>query len=285
MSCQRSIRGFSLIELSIVLVVIALLAGTVLAGREMLKAQELRRIITDSRAYAVSIEQFKIKYNAVPGDMANAAELWGRADGVAGTGDCTTPYSSGSASNGKATCNGDGNGIIDSYLKGGWTSTYYEHWRAWQMMAAAGFITGKYSGIGGGCCPGVYNDPGANVPKGPRPQTGFAFTSSPAGSGWMYGDLNTYATYNIIAYGQMTDVTTPALPAVADLTPAEASSIDSKVDDSIPGLGYVQTYTSTIPNCATGTSNAAASSTYILSYASASCVLFFVPGYASGPPR
>lgn len=143
----RNSSGFTLIELSIVIVVLALLTGTVLAAREMLRNQNLRRFTTDANSYITAFYQFKLKYGSIPGDMPNATELWGRADGVAGTGQCASPDST--ISVGKATCNGDGDGTLNWYSSAGAMGSLpsHESFRAWQHLAAAGMIVGQYDGV------------------------------------------------------------------------------------------------------------------------------------------
>src|SRR5690348_1121410 len=74
-------RGFSLLELSIVLVIIGLITGGITAGRTIVRAAELRSMITDINKYKSAIYTFREKYNAVPGDMKNAVKYWGAAAG------------------------------------------------------------------------------------------------------------------------------------------------------------------------------------------------------------
>jgi prepilin-type N-terminal cleavage/methylation domain-containing protein len=69
--------GFSLLELSIVLTIIALLAGGVVLGNSLLKSASMKRIITDVDLYKKSLEQFQEIYNELPGDMTNATQIWG----------------------------------------------------------------------------------------------------------------------------------------------------------------------------------------------------------------
>lgn len=67
--------AFTLIELSIALVIIGLLAGGILFGRDMLRAAELRRQISQIEKFNTATNTFKTKYNCLPGDCANAEDL------------------------------------------------------------------------------------------------------------------------------------------------------------------------------------------------------------------
>ena len=62
-------RGFTLIELSIVLVIIGLIVGGIVVGRELIKVAELRAILAQKDKFTAAVNTFKIKYNALPGDM------------------------------------------------------------------------------------------------------------------------------------------------------------------------------------------------------------------------
>src|SRR5438105_3445874 len=66
----ESRHGFTLIELSIVLVIIGLIIGGVLAGREMIQAAEVRATVGQVEKYNTAVNTFFNKYNCLPGDCA-----------------------------------------------------------------------------------------------------------------------------------------------------------------------------------------------------------------------
>jgi len=72
----RNKSGFTLIELSIVLVIIGLIVGGVLVGRDLVAAAKLRRIVTEVDKYTASINTFRAKYNCLPGDCKNATTFF-----------------------------------------------------------------------------------------------------------------------------------------------------------------------------------------------------------------
>jgi len=62
-------KGFTLIELSIVLVIIGLVASSVIIGQDMIHAAEVRAQITQIEKYQTAVNTFKGKYGFLPGDM------------------------------------------------------------------------------------------------------------------------------------------------------------------------------------------------------------------------
>lgn len=72
------VRGFSLIELSIMLVILGLLVGAVTAGQSLIRASELRSVTTDIERYRAGIATFRDKYFGLPGDLLNATSFWGK---------------------------------------------------------------------------------------------------------------------------------------------------------------------------------------------------------------
>lgn len=70
------LRGFSLVELSIVLVILGLLTGGILAGQSLIRASELRSVSTELQRYSSAIYSFRDQYMALPGDMLNATSFW-----------------------------------------------------------------------------------------------------------------------------------------------------------------------------------------------------------------
>jgi prepilin-type N-terminal cleavage/methylation domain-containing protein len=70
-------KGFTLIELAIVLVILGLLAGGILVGQDLIKAASLQKSITKLSDTESAANTFRVKYNAIPGDYATPAALTG----------------------------------------------------------------------------------------------------------------------------------------------------------------------------------------------------------------
>lgn len=62
--------AFSLIELSIVLIIIGLLIAGITGGASLIKSSELRSIMGEARGYAVSVNSFFTQYDQYPGDAS-----------------------------------------------------------------------------------------------------------------------------------------------------------------------------------------------------------------------
>ena len=73
--------GFTLVELSIVLVILGLLVGGVLTGQSLIHAAELRAVTTEHDKFVTAINTFRDKYMALPRRMSNAVRYWGAMDG------------------------------------------------------------------------------------------------------------------------------------------------------------------------------------------------------------
>ena len=147
--------GFTLIELSIVLVIIGLIVGGVLVGRDMIRAAELRSIVTDVERYKTAVFTFQEKYNALPGDMADATSIWGVASGGCPNG----------ARSGTQTCDGDGNGQVMPWVP--------EVFLFWQHLSNAGLIAGQFSGVDGPANDGYHSVIGFNSPAARYPTGGY----------------------------------------------------------------------------------------------------------------
>jgi len=123
-------QGFSLLELSIVLVIIGLIAGGIVAGSSMIRAAELRGVITSQEGYKTALHLFKDKYFVLPGDMKNAYDFWNTQANCSADQVVTATDDTG--------CNGDGNSQI-IYSNG-------EHFKAWAHLGFAGLVKGSYTG-------------------------------------------------------------------------------------------------------------------------------------------
>ncbi len=271
-------RGFSLVELSIVLVILGLLVGGILAGRSLIRASELRSVATQRDQYVTAISAFRDKYFALPGDMANAVRFWGAqaggtADGVDATCrglDHTSPAT------GQATCNGGGNGQI-GYFQGGSGNVRYETFRAWQHLANAGLLEGQYAGVASNN--GMVLDYGWNVPASRIQGAGFNLMHVGTNYNTHYYDANYQHVLFFGRQGGFHDVGMG--PAIR---PEEAWNIDSKLDDGLPASGRVMTARYNHGGGDAGSALCAdsitpASANYALSDTTIRCALIFRLGF------
>ena len=112
---KRKQSGFTLVEIAIVLVIIGLLIGGVLKGREM-----ITRVENDFAGVSAAIFAYQDRYGVLPGDDPSASTRF------SGTW--------------RAADNGNGNGNIS----GGWSSTNNgnESRKIWKHLRGAGLIAG-----------------------------------------------------------------------------------------------------------------------------------------------
>ena len=114
MRVRKSQRGFTLIEIAIVLLIIGLLLGGVMKGQSMINSARVRSIANDLSGIEAAWISFQDRYRSIPGDYAQAS----------------THIVEGAS-------NGDSNARVDSAAEAG---------AVWQHLAAAGFISGSFDG-------------------------------------------------------------------------------------------------------------------------------------------
>lgn len=73
---RKDSSGFTLVEISIVLVIVGLIIGGVLTGRNLIKAAEIRGIISEMHSLKSATYIFKGKYRYYPGDIPNPDIFW-----------------------------------------------------------------------------------------------------------------------------------------------------------------------------------------------------------------
>ena len=260
LNMKKTSLAFSLVELSIVLVILGLLVGGILSGQSLIRAAELRAVTAEYQRYLTAVNSFRDKYFAIPGDMDNATSVWGKDNTYCAghTGTAATP----------GTCNGDGNGYLST--ASGATSTG-EIFRFWQQLALAGLIEGNYTGISGTA--GDASIARVNVPvsKLSSGVWGMQGAASPYA-----GDANAYAyDYgNTFLFGKEV-AGWWALGAV--LGPVELMNIDTKIDDGKPASGKVLPYY--WANCTTSASKTDYTGTYKLTDTTKKCAAYFVKSF------
>ncbi len=237
----RHYQAFSLIELSLVLVILGLLTGGILAGQSLIRASEIRSVASDYQRFMTANQTFRDKYFALPGDMRNATAFWDIASGTTGNDAACYDF----PSTDKRTCNGDGNGSFGTMTQ---MQTYEGH-RYWQHLANAGLIEGSFTGTGTAVTNRNYGSVvGTNAPK--LKMANVLFT--PIYVKHVNGQQNLYnASYSDVYYVGVS--TNPPNSAVSGpfLKPEEAWNIDTKLDDGRPAFGVVTTFRSGTPGYAT----------------------------------
>ncbi|MEI6729672.1 MAG: prepilin-type N-terminal cleavage/methylation domain-containing protein [Pseudomonadota bacterium] len=153
--------GFTLIELSIVMVIIGLIVGGVFVGQDLIRAAEIRSTISQIEKYDASVMTFFGKYGEIPGDISSQN---------------ATNY--GFTARSGATAHGDGNRIITGCDASGVafdTKFGCEVELVWHDLSDAGLIAGRFIGTDQ-CCdnngaltaPHTMNDfvPAAKISRG-----------------------------------------------------------------------------------------------------------------------
>lgn len=282
---QKSIQansGFTLIELSVVITIIALIIGGILLGQSLIRSSQLQSVVTEQVQYTQAISAFRDKYLALPGDFGSgvltatsggkgAVDLWGAA--ATTIANCNTT----AATTSTATCNGNANGIIDVISASAInTISAYEQFRAWEHLRNAGFVAVNVNGlINPTAGVATYSKtPGRNLPA-----------SRLSGAGWgitFLADATTDALKNtneppyghVLWFGGISTSSTTNLTG-AVLTPEEALGLDQKIDDGLSSSGrLIAANNSTCLTTAVNTTSA-----YDISKKPPGCSLVFKTGY------
>ena len=122
-------KGFTLVEIAIVLVIIGLLLGGVLKGQELINSAKVKNMINDIRTTSALVYGYQDRFKAFPGDQ-NKDQL--DASFGSGTASPCTPAAAGKCAPNNGRLDGDWNA----------TSVASETFVFWQHVRLANLATG-----------------------------------------------------------------------------------------------------------------------------------------------
>ena len=112
-------KGFTLVEIAIVLVIIGLLLGGILKGQEMIVQAKIKNAMADFSGISAAYHGYQDRYRKIPGDDDGAGRWAG-----------TPP--------------GNGNGVVEgTYNVACAAGTTVESCLWWQHLRMAGFVAGN----------------------------------------------------------------------------------------------------------------------------------------------
>jgi prepilin-type N-terminal cleavage/methylation domain-containing protein len=212
--------GFTLIELSIVLVIIGLIVGGVLMGQSLIGAAAVRAQVSQIEKYNTAANTFREKFGYLPGDIKDPdASNFGFQPRGAYAGE------------------GDGNGVIEgvsantSSSNQGYFEFMGETLMFWVDLGAAHLIDGNFS------IAASTSYSYGNITQSSSPGPASLFPSGKLGTNsiyvYSYGGTNYYGLSIINLVGTVQTWTNPGLSV------QQAYAVDSKIDDGLPQSGNV----------------------------------------------
>jgi len=200
--------GFTLVELSIVIVIIGLIVAGVVGGQTLVRQAKVRALVSDYNKQIAAINAFRLEYDGIPGDFDNAAAY---GIGTSGNGDKNvTPYNS-------------------------------EMIYAWAHLSGAKLIPGAYTGATAG---NPFNQIGVNIPESSygngiaiyMSHIGITSNCLQTGASPLFGRVD---DVNVLTFARPETTGNLGCPRVGFLKVSEAHGIDVKMDDGEADSGIM----------------------------------------------
>ena len=261
--------GFTLIELSIVLVIIGLLIGGILVAQSTLSTSKITATVQQISQFDAGVENFKTKYNALPGD----AVAFG----------------------------GDGNGLVTgttTYTYGPQVNRFgCETANFWNNISPEEYTSGSCLTDGSNGRQAISSGTGKNVPAANLGSKGSFLIASALSTDGAYADATLSNNYYTILNASQAQTQNPfglydyqPGSASAALIPSDLLALDKKLADGIANAGGVQAgsigseagyngiTTTELPSCSSG-------ATYLVQNTGYECTPLIRIGAQAGDPQ
>lgn len=276
---KSNLAGFTLVELSIVIIIIGLLISGVVAGTSLIRQAQLYSVISDMQSYQVAYNTFVSRYGFPPGDLPSAQNIWPNCAETPSTLPCIG--------------NGDGLVNISALSPPNPNASVNEGGLAWRELSLAGLISAGISPIAAASNKGgASNAPGVIGQYNPLSKvqdaaytmfeaSSVAITSSGWGGGAFPTGLWNDGKTNAVFIGGPAVGGSPFYVG-GGLLADDAYSIDSKIDDGAINAGVfigantglfrtIEGYGAASGACLVG-GNAANATTYNVTNSTRACV-------------
>ena len=225
---RNSERGFTLVELAIVMIIIGLLITGILKGQELINNARVSSSVTQIKGAEAAINTFREKYAAYPGDIVAPAGRLPNCNAI-----CAAGGPNGNGSIDGAAGNAGAAGTVVAASEAGVT---------WIQLALANLLTGNVNPNAAAWAQGTAL-PDFNL--GGKMFVANETVANPTGA-----DATNGVTGHVLAVGSQN---VAAAMGTEQIRVSFAQSIDAKLDDGQPNTGSVR---------ASGTAGAGATNCY-----------------------
>lgn len=220
-------KAFTLVELSIAIIIIGLIVGGVLGGQSLIASSRINSTVSQLNSYKLAHNAFKLEFGGIPGDLRDAIDYGLHADGAGVLNSCIsrgTPHA--------LRYNGNGNGTLDVGASSNLgfsaeVANYFIH------LSNAGMLDQSINYGSNASCSGHYRVAGVDYPSA-EVGVGINVLTSRSHLHFLLGNGFRGRNIHNATEGHNSNV------AQNDLTTIESKKIDKKVDDGLPGSGLVK---------------------------------------------